>query len=174
MPRRVLTHPGDGGGRPGTGSSSGPAATVLVATGLLLASGAACGPDDGGARPRGLPAESTYVSAMARLALLDTTLTRAYEPSQLAVPLDSARRLVLAERNVQPRDLEAFAERWGDDPERMERVWRRIDEVSDSLRRAGWKPTLPAGRAAGDGAEEATSSAADTASDGGAAASASR
>lgn len=141
--------PGPGAPAPAPRGARAGVAALLVA--LLAAAGLACGGEPG---PGSTVADSTYVAAMARLALVDTSLTGAYHPRALGMPVDSARRAVLARRGVEPEQLLRYAERWGDDPERMARTWQRIREVRDSLRQAGWRPGPgSSGGAAGEPAD---------------------
>lgn len=127
------------------------AGAVVLLTALLAGAGSACG--DRTEPARGL-ADSTYVATMARLALVDTSLTGSYGPQALGMPVDSARRLILAERGVDPDALLDYARRRGDQPERMSRVWTRIREVRDSLRDAGWHPGDATSAAGGSSSAE--------------------
>jgi len=79
---------------------------------------------------------------MARLALLDTALSRGPEIGP-GISRDSARRIVLRRWDTEADSLLAYAERWGGDPEKMTRIWARMREVADSLEAAGWSPVAP-------------------------------
>lgn len=153
------------GSGPGAGPRPGTAAVALLFLGLA----AACaGPE----RSEPPVSEEVYVEAMGRLAAIRT----ATDPGQVAPPMpeeraDSLRREVLDRHELTRSDLEQFARRIGDEPERMKALWERIASVSDSLWRAGWPPlsgdrTVRGGRSPsrGGGAPEAPG---DTAGGGG-------
>lgn len=127
------------GARPGTGI--GPSArrwTVTVLT--LLAAG--CGSNDGSTR--GPPvSDSVYVEVMARLVLLDSLMGSASRDLPDGTSRDSARIRVLRAYDVRGEDLLAFARQRGTRPDRMEAIWRRIYELSDSLGDEGWRPPDP-------------------------------
>lgn len=137
-----------GPGRPGL---------ALLAAAILVPG---CGGDDDGGGTQ-LLSDSVYVEVMARLVVLDS----AFSPSPEAASGggergDSLRALVLESRGVDADQLLDYARTRGASPERMEAVWRRVDELSDSLAAAGWTPpgTPPdgptSGEAAGDSAPE--------------------
>lgn len=102
---------------------------------LLLAAG--CG---GGEADRAPVGDSVYVEAMARLVLLDTAVSPTLEPALSGAALDSARDRVFERWGVDAEALLAFAREQGDDPDRMEAVWRRVYELSGSLKDEAWRP----------------------------------
>lgn len=113
-----------------------PGGVLLLVT--LLTGPTAC--DD--SSPRGLIPDSVYVQTLARLAVVDTS----FAPGRRVMddtPVDSARRLVLQERDVEPEELVEFADYWGRRPEKMHRLWERIRDLADSLRESGWRPAGP-------------------------------
>lgn len=136
-----------GPGRPGL---------ALLAAAILVPG---CGGDDGGGtQPL---SDSVYVEVMARLVVLDSALSPSPEAaSGDGGRADSLRARVLESRGVDADQLLDYARTRGASPERMEAVWRRVDELSDSLAAAGWTPPgtspdgPPSGEAAGDSAPE--------------------
>lgn len=126
------------------------ATLALVATLALPA----CGADDTGPRPP--VSDSVYVEVMARLVLLDSALaprTGRGGDGDGALGADSLRRRVLDAWGVRAEELLDYAETRGTTPEHMDRIWQRIDELSDSLDAAGWSPAGAPGdsaSAAGD------------------------
>jgi len=92
------------------------ASAVLLTAGLV----AGCSGETTGLN------EDTYVEVMARLSLSRTR--------SLGTPTDdSTRAAVLEEFGLTGRDLEDFAERYGDDLTRMARLWDLIRVRVDSL-----------------------------------------
>ena len=87
--------------------------------------------------------DSTYVQVMARLALVDSTLSPADYHLPDSLPPDSARSLVLGHWGVADSSLISFAEEVGSEPERMQEIWQRIRELADSLAARGWRPDRP-------------------------------
>lgn len=142
-------------------SSPGP---VLLAA-ALLAGG--CG-GDGGSGTETL-SDSVYVEVMARLVVLDSALSPTPDAASVdRTRADSLRARVLESRGVEPDQLLEYARTRGTSPERMEAVWRRIHELSDSLADAGWTPPggpPPPGDAAGDSAGAEADSAGDGAAE---------
>lgn len=128
-------------GRPVPGSRGRP----TLALALVLAV-AACG---GPAERAGPVPDSVYVEAMARMVLLDTAVSPSLEPAPEGPVLDSARQRVLRRYGVDTEGLLEFARASGDDPRRMETLWRRVYELSDSLKRQRWEP--PTGPPPADG-----------------------
>lgn len=130
------------------------AALVPAVAVLLLACD---GADGDGPRTLG---DSVYVEVMARLVVLDSALSPRAESPDGGSVADSLRDLVLERWDVDPDGLLDYARTRGASPERMEAVWRRVHELSDSLEAAGWSPgdELPAqgdtARAPADSAED--------------------
>lgn len=111
------------------------AAGLLLAAAAALSAAACAGPE----RSEPPVDEATYVEVMGRLA----AIRAASDPGRRADPLsgtraDSLRRAVLAEHGVSRPELEAFARAVGDEPARMEGLWKRIGARADSLTEAGW------------------------------------
>ena len=94
--------------------------------------------------PAASSSDSVYVEVMARLVLLDSTMTRPAEVSLRGLDRDSARRDVLERFDVDARDLLEYAEERGRSPAAMAEIWRRIQELADSLEGAGWRPGVGA------------------------------
>lgn len=72
--------------------------------------------------------DSAYVEVMAHLSLV-----RERAPVLDSATADSARAAILGEHGVTREDLEAYARRYGEDVERMRRIWEEIAERMDSL-----------------------------------------
>jgi len=70
--------------------------------------------------------EETYVDVMARL-----SISRSHNVGTLAD--DSARASILAQFGLTGQELLDFAERFGDDVTRMDRLWDQIRDRVDSL-----------------------------------------
>lgn len=123
----------------------------VVVLALLLAG---CGVDavDGGAA--GPVSDSVYVEVMARLVLLDSVMASGDGRLPEGMTRDSARALVLRAHHVTGDELLTFARERGTRPERMEDIWGRIRELSDSLGEGGWRPTGPDAAGAGGGARD--------------------
>lgn len=123
---------------------------LLVA---LLAAG--CGSDDGSGSAAGPVSDSVYVEVMARLVLLDSLMASDGPHQPEGLTRDSARGLILGAHGVRGDELLEFARERGTRPERMEAIWRRIHELSDSLGETGWRPagsdTAAAGGVRDDG-----------------------
>lgn len=86
---------------------------------------------------------------MARLVLLDSTMTSPAEVPLGGLDRDSARRIVLRRHGVDADELLRFAEERGRSPEVMADVWRRVQELGDSLESSDWRPgaeDVPAAR----------------------------
>lgn len=135
---------------------------LALLSAALLAS--ACG-GDGGTGTETL-SDSLYVEVMARLVVLDSALSPT--PDEAAVDrtlTDSLRARVLDSRGVEPDQLLEYARTRGADPERMEAVWRRVHELSDSLAAVGWTP--PGGAPPGAGPADSARAPGDTAEAGG-------
>lgn len=126
---------------------------------MLLLSAAACGGEEA-ARPP--VADSAYVEAMARMVLLDTAVSPNLESPLTGAALDSARQRILDTYGVDAEQLLEFARTRGDDPRRMQAIWARVYQLSDSLREEEWRP-LP-DSAPPPGGEPLPGEAADTAS----------
>ena len=110
---------------------------LLVPAALVLLLAACAGEES----PAGASsADSVYVEVMARLVLLDSAMTRPAEVSLRGIDRDSARRAVLERFDVSARDLLAYAEERGRSPAAMAEIWRRIQELADSLEADGWQP----------------------------------
>lgn len=104
----------------------------------------------GGGEPSasGVVSDSTYVEVMARLVLLDSTMTSPAEVPLGGLDRDSARRIVLRRHGVDADELLRFAEERGRSPEVMADVWRRVQELGDSLESSDWRPGAEAEPAA--------------------------
>lgn len=111
-----------------------------VAVLALVAAG--CGPDGHAASAPPVP-DSVYVEVMARLVLLDSLMGSGSRHLPEGTSRDSARASVLRAHGVAGDELLAFARERGTRPERMEAIWRRIYELSDSLGDEGWRPPVP-------------------------------
>lgn len=109
----------------------------------LLVSATACGGEDAARSP--VP-DSAYVEAMARMVLLDTAVSPSLDPPLSGPALDSARQRVLERYGVDTEQLLEFARTEGDDPGRMQAVWQRVRQLSDSLRKDRWRPEVPEAR----------------------------
>jgi hypothetical protein len=134
----------------------------LVLTAALIA--AACGGD--GRSGTETLSDSVYVDVMARLVVLDSALSPTPEAASVGrTRADSLRARVLESRGVEPDQLLEYARTRGTSPDRMEAVWRRVHELSDSLTDAGWTP--PGGPSPGDAAGDSAGAAADSAAGGG-------
>lgn len=120
---------------PGAAPASGLRAAGVAA--LLLLPAAGCGGDEA---DRAAVPDSVYVEAMARLVLLDTAVSPTLEPALSGAALDSARDRVLELWGVDAEALLAFARERGDEPDRMEAVWRRVYELSGALKDEEWRP----------------------------------
>lgn len=134
---------------------------LLAATAALLV--LACG--DGGEDASRPLSDTVYVEVMARLVVLDSALA---PPSDLPggeAAADSLRARVLEEWEVDADRLLEYARVRGGDPERMEAVWRRVHELSDSLGAAGWTPDRPGEAGTGRRDAGAPSDTPDAASD---------
>ena len=87
--------------------------------------------------PEGQPAvdESTYVELMTKLVLLRDSMRTINLPywSQQQV-LDSVEASIVEEYGVEADDLFEFARVAGRDPERMQRLWKAIQQRADSIR----------------------------------------
>lgn len=122
------------------------------AVALLALLAAGCGPDDG-SRTVGPVSDSVYVEVMARLLLMDSLMGSGADRLPEDLSRDSARRELLREHGVTGDELLTFARERGTRPERMEEIWRRIYELSDSLDDLGWSPaSADSGGARDDGA----------------------
>lgn len=128
-----------------------------LAAGLLLAVTAASAAGCAGPERSEPPVdEELYVEVMGRLA----AIRAASDPGRRADPLsgtraDSLRRAVLAEHGVSRPDLKTFARAVGDEPARMEGLWKRIGARADSLTEAGWPVDTAAAGADTAGADTA-------------------
>lgn len=145
-------------------AASPPGLRVAGLATLLLLPAAGCG---GGEADRGAVPDSVYVEAMARLVLLDTAVSPTLEPALTGAALDSARDRVLERWGVDAEALLAFARERGDEPDRMEAVWRRVYELSGALKDEEWRPLpdsldLLAGDTLPGGAGEPSAGPADT------------
>ena len=90
------------------------------------------------ADPDAALADSVYIEVVARLRMIATPTDSA--ESQAA---DSARARVLTDYGVAPKELLAFAEVVGREPERSRAVWEQIGAAVDSIREAeGLGPEL--------------------------------
>ena len=107
---------------------------------LLLATGCGTGGDSSAGGP---VSDSVYVEVMARLVLLDSLMGSGSRHLPDGMSRDSARSLVLSAYGVEGEELLVFARERGTRPERMEAIWRRIYELSDSLGDQGWRPAMP-------------------------------
>lgn len=110
----------------------------LLAGAVLLSVAAGCGgagTEDGGTVP-----DSVYVEAMARMVLLDTDVSPTLEPPLSGPALDSARSRVLEHHGVDAGELLEFARTRGGDPEQMQAIWQRVDELSRQLKDEEWRP----------------------------------
>lgn len=136
-----------------------------LAAGFLLAAAAAAGAGCAGPERSEPPVEEElYVEVMARLA----AIRAASDPGRREEPLsggraDSLRRSVLTGHGLSRSDLEAFARVVGDEPVRMQSLWKRIGERADSLTEAGWPvDTAAAAADSAGGAPDSLPSDADT------------
>lgn len=138
--------------RPGTGTGPAPRRWAVVLLALLAAG---CG-SDGGSTPGPPVSDSVYVEVMARLVLLDSLMGSGSRHLPAGTNRDSARIRVLRDFDVRGDELLAFARERGTQPDRMEAIWRRIYELSDSLGDEEWRP--PASDSGGvDGDRDASS-----------------
>lgn len=113
------------------GRGIGPGGLALLAAGVVAVG---CGESAGGID------DDTYVEVMARLNYARERYANTAED-------DSARVAVLHEFGVSGEQIAAFTERYGDDPQRMSRLWERIRREVEALH--GIEP--PASQADGAG-----------------------
>lgn len=112
------------------------------ALGMLVALCAACG-GTSDTRAEVSVADSTYISIMVELMLLDTDPS--VSPSEAGeTALDSLRAEVLRGHGVSASEVLAFARAAGTDPLRMQTIWERITQVYDSARIARLRSTSEA------------------------------
>lgn len=112
-----------------------------LAAGLLLAATAAAAGTGCAGPERSEPpvSEDLYVEVMARLAAIRAASAPGGPADTISgARADSLRRSVLAERGISREDLKSFARAVGDEPGRMEALWKRIGARADSLAGAGW------------------------------------
>lgn len=108
--------------------------------GLALAALLLCGCGGGGDAGAPPPVDdSIYVEVMARLVLLDSTVTPTASVPRGA-SADSLRERVLERWSVDADGLLEYARRRGTRPRQMQAIWKRIRELSDSLEAADWVP----------------------------------
>lgn len=112
------------------------AATVCLA--LLLTTG--CAEDSSADGSAAGVADSVYAEVMARLALLDSTMTPPSSHPRTDLPYDSLRAGILRKWGVSGDALLEYARQRGTRPDRMQEVWERIRALRDSLLAAGWSP----------------------------------
>ena len=111
---------------------------LLVPLGALLLLPACAGEES---TASSLPAsDSVYVEVMARLVLLDSAMTRPAEVPLRGLDRDSARQRVLDRFGVDARQLLEYAEERGRSPAATAEIWRRIQELADSLDASDWRP----------------------------------
>lgn len=116
-----------------------------LATALLLW---ACGGEE---RARSVPVpDSVYVEVMAQLVLLDSAMTGPAVVPLRGLDRDSARQRVLERHGVDADALVEFAEERGRSPAAMSAIWRRIQELRDSLEASDWRPPAAEGADEGD------------------------
>ena len=124
-------------GRGGERGRRSPAPRAGPAGALLLVLLVGCGGPEAGPRT---VSDSVYVEAMARLVLLDTAVSPTLQPALTGAALDSARTRVLRRWGVDDEALLEFARNRGDDPGRMEAIWQRVYELSNTLQGEDWRP----------------------------------
>lgn len=143
---------------------SGPAWRVTAGLLLIAAAATAAPACAGPERSEPTVSDDLYVEVMSRLA----AIRAASDPGRVADPLpparaDSLRRGVLARRGVSRADLKAFARLVGDEPDRMQALWKRIGARADSLTGAGWPVDTAATAADTAAGPDSTGSDTDTA-----------